>query len=169
MRTLVLNAEMVPTGEVHVTEAVVKVFLGKAYTVEAHPGVVFRSATLVMEAPLSIAMLRWAKLPASFHGRAPLSNAALFLRDGDRCGYCLRTRRELAALGLALTRDHVVPRSRGGADAWENVVAACQACNCRKGAFTPAEAGMTLHGRLWVPTVARLHRMRMEARFRTHG
>jgi 5-methylcytosine-specific restriction endonuclease McrA len=166
MRTLVLNAEMIPTGEVHVTEAVTKLVLGKAYTVEAHPEVVFRSRGLSVPAPLSIAMMRYVRLPASYYGRAPLSNASLFVRDGERCAYCRRSRRELASLGLVLTRDHVLPRSRGGADVWENVVAACQACNCRKGAHTPAEAGMPLHVTPWAPSLGRIHRLRMELRER---
>jgi hypothetical protein len=170
MRTLVLNAEMVPTGEVPVTEAVTKVVTGKAYTVEEHPRLVFRSPRLVVAAPLSIAMLRHARLPAAFYGRAPLTNENLFLRDGARCLYCLRTASELHALGLRLTREHVLPRARGGADHWENVVAACQACNCRKGCRTPQEAGMPLQGRIWVPTLGRLHRLRMERRVRgVHG
>jgi 5-methylcytosine-specific restriction endonuclease McrA len=170
MRTLVLNAEMIPTGEVPVTEAVTKVVLGKAYTVEEHPRLVFRSPRLTVAAPVSIAMFRHARLPASFYGRAPLTNENLFLRDGDRCLYCLRTRRELSALGLRLTREHVVPRARGGPDAWENVVAACQACNCRKGCLTPEEASMPVRGRIWVPTLGRLHRLRVEQRIRgTHG
>ncbi|HET6232729.1 MAG TPA: HNH endonuclease [Longimicrobiaceae bacterium] len=166
MRTLVMNAMLVPTGEIHVTEAVTKVWQGRAWTVEEHPEIVFRSPRITLAAPVSIAMLAYSRLPAAFNGRAPLSNANLFLRDGDRCAYCLRTRKVLADHGLRLTRDHVHPRSRGGPDAWENVVAACQACNCRKGSRTPGEAGMTLHGRLWVPTLARLHRMRMEQRRR---
>ena len=166
MRTLVLNAEMIPTGEVHVTEAVTKVVQGKAYTVEAHPDAVFRSRGLVVPAPISIAMIRYVRLPASYYGRAPLNNANLFVRDGERCQYCLRTRGELARLGLVLTREHVLPRSRGGADAWENVVAACQACNCRKGPYTPAEAGMPLHTTPWVPSLGKIHRLRMEMRRR---
>ena len=169
MRTLVFNAQMVPTGEVHVTEALTKVFLGKAFTVEEHPQVVFRSPGLTVPAPVSIAMYRHARLPASFYARAPLTNENLFLRDGDTCQYCLRTARELLALGLRLTREHVMPRSRGGRDEWENVVAACQACNCRKGSRTPAEAGMPLHGRAWVPTLGRLHRLRMDRRLRGLG
>ncbi|MDB4951067.1 MAG: endonuclease [Gemmatimonadetes bacterium] len=166
MRTLVLNAEMIPTAEVPVTEALTKVFLGKAYTVEEHPRIVFRSPGLTIAAPVSIAMFRYTRLPASFYGRAALTNENLFLRDGDRCLYCLRTRKELYEAGLRLTREHVLPRSRGGPDHWENVVAACQACNCRKGSHTPDEAGMPLQGRVWVPSVGRLHRLRMDRRIR---
>lgn len=58
----------------------------------------------------------------------PLSNPALFARDQYYCLYCAR---EFPA--NALTRDHVVPISRGGADCWENVVSACRRCNQHKG------------------------------------
>ena len=60
--------------------------------------------------------------------KAPaLTNARLFRRDANTCLYCGET----MARGL-LTRDHIVPVSRGGRDDWENVVTACRACNQRK-------------------------------------
>ena len=43
-----------------------------------------------------------------------------------------------------LTLDHVIPRSRAGESAWENLVACCHPCNNRKGSRTPEEAGMKL-------------------------
>ena len=55
----------------------------------------------------------------------------VFLRDRFSCQYC-GEREEL-------TFDHVVPRSKGGTTTWENVVAACSACNLRKGDRLPAE------------------------------
>ncbi|TGD73175.1 HNH endonuclease [Mangrovimicrobium sediminis] len=69
----------------------------------------------------------------------PLCNRTLFRRDDHRCLYCgdQYTRGEL-------TRDHVVPTSRGGADKWENVVAACRRCNWAKDNMTPEEAHMPL-------------------------
>ncbi len=68
-----------------------------------------------------------------------LCNRTLFKRDDYRCMYCANQ------LGRAnLTRDHVLPLSRGGTDRWENVVAACKRCNFRKDNRTPEEAGMPL-------------------------
>lgn len=58
----------------------------------------------------------------------PLTNPALFARDSMICMYCGREFN-----GSDLTRDHVVPVSRGGEDRWENVVAACRRCNQQKG------------------------------------
>lgn len=68
-----------------------------------------------------------------------LSNPALFARDRHLCLYCGEhfTRGEL-------TRDHVMPVSRGGRDEWENVVSACLACNLKKGNRTPQQANMPL-------------------------
>jgi 5-methylcytosine-specific restriction endonuclease McrA len=68
-----------------------------------------------------------------------LSNTALFARDANLCLYCGN---EFPR--HALTRDHVVPVSRGGRDVWENVVCACHVCNSRKGGRTPQQAGMPL-------------------------
>ena len=63
----------------------------------------------------------------------------VLLRDGYRCQYC-----GSEPAPRCLTLDHVVPRSRGGPMTWENVVAACQECNHRKGSRTPREARMPL-------------------------
>src|ERR1035438_6957524 len=53
--------------------------------------------------------------------------------------YCHRT-----LPSAELTLDHVIPRSRAGESAWENLVACCHSCNNRKGSRTPEEAGMKL-------------------------
>jgi 5-methylcytosine-specific restriction endonuclease McrA len=68
-----------------------------------------------------------------------LTNAALFARDRMLCLYC----GDHFSRG-ELTRDHVVPLSKGGLDVWENVVSACISCNVRKGCHTPQQAGMPL-------------------------
>ena len=38
--------------------------------------------------------------------------------------------------------DHVLPKSRGGLNTWENLVTACKKCNQKKGNKTPRESGM---------------------------
>ena len=68
-----------------------------------------------------------------------LTNPSLFARDAHLCLYCgTRPARQ------QLTRDHVMPVSKGGADVWENVVTACFHCNSRKSNRTPQQAGMPL-------------------------
>jgi len=75
----------------------------------------------------------------------PLNNRELFHRDRYLCAYCGHI-----LPGAKLTRDHVVPFSRGGRDAWMNVVAACRPCNERKSDRTPEKARMEL---LYLPYV----------------
>ena len=68
-----------------------------------------------------------------------LTNTALFARDAQLCLYCGR---EFSR--PSLTRDHVLPLSKGGRDTWENVVSACFTCNSRKSNRTPQQANMPL-------------------------
>jgi 5-methylcytosine-specific restriction endonuclease McrA len=68
-----------------------------------------------------------------------LTRKNLMLRDGHQCQYCAK-RPPVRDLNI----DHIVPRSRGGGDSWENLVTACRGCNLRKGWRTPEEAGMLL-------------------------
>jgi 5-methylcytosine-specific restriction endonuclease McrA len=71
--------------------------------------------------------------------RPPLTNRALFLRDNHQCLYCGQ---HFSA--KELSRDHVVPSSRGGLNRWENVVAACKRCNHYKGNRLLTEIGLEL-------------------------
>src|SRR5439155_3431598 len=59
--------------------------------------------------------------------------------DGNRCQY---TGKVLKTEEGSL--DHVVPRSRGGKDAWENLVWSSKHVNSRKGNRLPHEAGLKL-------------------------
>ena len=68
-----------------------------------------------------------------------LTRRNLMFRDAHQCQYCGK-RPTLRELNI----DHVVPRSRGGNDSWENLVTACRVCNLRKGWKTPEEANMHL-------------------------
>ena len=72
-------------------------------------------------------------------GKIALTNRYLFRRDNYLCLYC--GQRFSPSL---LTRDHIIPRSRGGKDSWTNVATSCQRCNHAKAAKTPEEAGMPL-------------------------
>ncbi|MBD3648458.1 MAG: HNH endonuclease [Pseudomonadales bacterium] len=69
----------------------------------------------------------------------PLTNRALFRRDQNICLYCGNRFQE-----FQLSRDHVIPLSRGGKDIWTNVVTACKRCNARKGNSRPDECGLEL-------------------------
>ena len=101
---------------------------GKAVILETVPGRVARSPRLVFPLPASVVLRKHRRVGS----RVPaLTNEHLFLRDGHRCAYCGRHRRELGQRER-LTRDHLVPRSKGGTDRWLNVVTACSSCNHQK-------------------------------------
>lgn len=78
-----------------------------------------------------------------------LTNRALFERDRHTCLYCGQNFKT-----TLLTRDHVMPRSQGGTDIWNNVVTACKACNTRKGGLTPHQARMPLLALPYAPNKA---------------
>ncbi len=83
----------------------------------------------------------------SRYGRVPLhvprlGFRGLWERDGGCCQY---SGRKLTPAEANI--DHILPRSRGGRDEWENCVLADRAINARKGARTPAEAGLSLLAR----------------------
>ena len=139
MRTLVLNAGYEPLAVVSFRRAIVLVLAGKATVVaDGENPVVGGSITLPR--PSVILLGRYVRAP---HGRGvPVSRRGVLRRDMHRCAYCG---------GHANTIDHVLPRSRGGADSWENLVACCVRCNNLKGDRTPEEKGWNLRVRPRAP------------------
>ncbi len=139
-----LNASYEPLGKVSFQHAVRMLFRKVAVVVDGddtrmigpHPWPrVLRLVRYVYQ--------RWLDQPASWH------RGGVFIRDGHKCAYCG---------AKATTLDHILPRSRGGAWSWLNVVAACEGCNHRKGNRTPEEAGMRLRVVPRVPTRRELAR-----------
>ncbi|MGK9146377.1 HNH endonuclease [Plantibacter flavus] len=146
MRTLVLNAGYEPLAIVSFKRALLLVMNQKATVVEidsSHP--VFATSGS-FDRPSVIILTRYVRIP---HGRrVPVTRRGVLRRDGHRCAYCNKA---------ATTIDHVLPRSRGGADSWENLVACCLRCNNVKGDRTPAEMNWDLgvlpgmpHGSHWM-------------------
>lgn len=131
--TLVLNATYQPLATVSFRRALVLVLQEKAVVEDADPGRVVRAAALELPVPRVIRLLRYVRVP--FRQRVAWSKRGVLQRDARKCAYCG---------GRATTVDHVLPKSRGGADSWLNTVAACAADNQRKADRTPDEAGMRL-------------------------
>ncbi|MFD2756995.1 HNH endonuclease [Gulosibacter faecalis] len=140
MRTLVLNAGFEPIAVVSDRRALVLVLGGKASMLEADEAVPLRSQTREYARPRVILLTRYVRIPMA--RRMPVSRKGVLRRDDNCCAYCGR---------FANTIDHVQPRSRGGRDTWENLVACCLRCNNVKGDRTPEEMGWQLRHRPSAP------------------
>jgi 5-methylcytosine-specific restriction endonuclease McrA len=117
----------------HVLRGGIQRATGRQSRIEVHPIIAVRGA---------IPTRAWRQAPA-------LSNPKLFARDRYLCAYCGHRH-----LFDDLTREHIVPTSRGGRDTWMNCITACRGCNGRKGNRLPEEAHMSL---LYLPYVPSLH------------
>lgn len=120
MRTLVLNAGYEPLSVVSDRRALLLVATGKASVLE-DAGDPMRSPTRAWGRPLVILLHQYIRVPHT--DAAPVSRKGVLRRDGHRCAYCG---------AHATTVDHVRPRSRGGENSWENLVACCLRCNALK-------------------------------------
>ena len=130
---LVLNQDYRAMAVCSVERALVMVLLHKAELVESQHDRMVRSAHAAFPWPSIVRLKAYVRVP---YRRIMLTRRNVLRRDGNRCQYCGSRDR--------LTLDHVLPKSRGGPDTWENLVAACVPCNNRKGNRTPDEAGMRL-------------------------
>jgi 5-methylcytosine-specific restriction endonuclease McrA len=139
MGCLALNASFEPLTMLPVKRALRLVLDRKAEVLEVDESRLFRSERRNMPCPIVIRLVRFVHVPRKF--RRQVTNTFLFARDSYRCLYCGRHRSDLKGREF-LTRDHVVPMSRGGPNTWRNVVTACSPCNNRKGSHLPAEVGM---------------------------
>lgn len=129
-RVLVLNELLEPLHICDWQRAATLVYKGKA-TIREHTG-----GQLSDGIPFPSVIVLSGQLRVPFMS-VSLSRSNVLHRDAYTCQYCGVRRNNL-------TLDHVLPRCRGGADSWENLVAACHACNERKGDRLPSEAGMPL-------------------------
>lgn len=129
-KVLVLNASYEPLNITSWRRAVVLLLKGKAEQVEHNGKCVYAGFPL----PTVIRLRYYVRIP---YKEIPLTRRNILERDRHTCQYCHYR-------GEQLTLDHVIPRSRGGGDTWENMVAACVRCNVKKGSRTPKEANMPL-------------------------
>ena len=83
-----------------------------------------------------IRLVNYIKLPYEKLAQNKPSRTMIYKRDGHKCQYCGSTKN--------LTIDHIIPRSRGGGDTWENLVVACMPCNTRKSDKLLEETNMNL-------------------------
>ncbi|ABX09579.1 HNH endonuclease [Prochlorococcus marinus] len=137
-QVLVLNASYEPLNITTWRRATVLMLKGKAESLEEDSSRLLRPDTKL---PTVIRLRYFIKVP---YKELALTRKTLLQRDNNCCQYC-------GYKGDKLSIDHVIPRSRGGADIWENVTTACLSCNVMKGNRTPQEANMPLKTKPYKP------------------
>ena len=130
---MVLNQNYEPLTICNVKRALILSFLGKAEVISKVNGKKVFSINRSFDCPSIVRLSVYIRVP---YKKIILSRKNILRRDEHKCQYCGSTQN--------LTIDHVIPKSKGGEDSWENLVTACIKCNNRKGNRTPEEAGMVL-------------------------
>ncbi|EKX51852.1 hypothetical protein GUITHDRAFT_134187 [Guillardia theta CCMP2712] len=139
-KVLVLNASFEPLSIVSATRALSLLWEGKASMV-VDKGKTWKSCGgQHVHIPSVVSLRRYVKVHPKM---PPLNRRTVLLRDEGKCQYCG---------DFAESIDHIIPRAKGGGTTWENVVAACKACNGRKAAFYLKDTNLKLKKQPGPPT-----------------
>ena len=137
-RVLLLNQTFEPLGTVSLARAII-MMLKETVTVEEWDGErVLHTTHDVYRVPSVVRRRTYINVRRR-RAASGMKRLRIYIRDKFRCQYCGDKKNP-----AELTLDHIFPRSRGGDNTPLNVVAACLACNNRKGSRTPEEARMPL-------------------------
>lgn len=134
---LILNADYRPLSYFPLSiwpwqEAVKAVFRDSVTVISEYDRII-RSPRFELKLPSVLALKEYVPMER----RPAFTRFNVFLRDQWECQYCAITFKT-----NELTFDHVVPKSRGGRTAWDNIVTACQVCNTTKGNHMCHEVNM---------------------------
>ena len=130
---LVLNANYEPIHICNTRRAIGLILTGKANLVANGRGII-KTVSRTFPRPSVIRLENMVHRPRV---RIKLTRKEVFRRDNYTCQYCGKQT-------PTLTIDHIIPRHLGGQHTWLNVVAACSACNHRKGGRRLEESHMRL-------------------------
>ena len=136
--TLKLDSSYKPLAIISWKDALWLILSGKAYAVEFYEKYV-KSVKEMFQLPSIIVLKRFIRY--EFVG-PPCTKKNIFIRDEFSCQYC-----SAECEKVHLTLDHIIPRSKGGANSWTNLVTACKKCNQRKSDRTISQAGLILQKR----------------------
>jgi 5-methylcytosine-specific restriction endonuclease McrA len=131
---LLLNQNYEPLTILRARRAVTLLLLGKVDLIENVNGQCLHSISITLPVPSIIRLKYFVRIRRK---EISLTKKNIIKRDNHQCQYCGRKS------GM-MTTDHIIPKSYGGDDSWENLVCACLECNNRKGNRSPSQAGMRL-------------------------
>ena len=136
-QVLVLNSTHMPINITSWQRAMTLLYKGKADAVKLNGYFINGKYHL----PEIIRLTGYVPLP---YIEVVLTRRNIYLRDNFTCQYSGKR-------GNNLTIDHIIPKSKGGEDSWENMVVCCSRCNNRKGSRNLEETGMKLIGTPYRP------------------
>jgi len=139
-QVLVLNSDFSPHNVTTLRRGFILVEKGKAEVLQKGEDIITSVGNFVR--PLVIRLLNYVRYRPKGIG---ITRKRIFKRDNYECCYCGSKRN--------LTIDHVVPKSRGGSNYWDNLVTSCGRCNSNKDNMTPEEANMKMRYRPTVPSL----------------
>jgi len=140
-KVLVLNSDYTPLNVTNMRRGFILVMKGKAEIVKED---VNKIVTTIGEfaKPIIIRLLNY----IGYRNKGiKVNRKRIMKRDGYACGYCKSKKN--------LTIDHIIPKSRGGKNTWDNLVTCCNRCNTIKDNKTPNEVGMTLKVKPYQPSI----------------
>ncbi len=153
INVLKVDSSFKPIEVVSWQEAFVLTYVGKAWAVEYTDKWV-NSATKRFQLPSVIALYQF--IDEKFF-RLPCTRKNIIIRDEYTCQYCGNRFRD-----EELTVDHIIPRSKGGEQEWDNVAAACIKCNQAKSDYYLKDAPVTLLRPPMKPTFRAMIRLRFK-------
>jgi len=138
---LVLNYDYTPLNVTSVHRGFVLVDKGKAEILKSHDNPIVAGYKTYVR-PVIIRLLRYIR---HFTRQLRANRNRIYKRDNHTCVYCGSTRQ--------LTLDHVIPKSKGGKNDWNNLVTSCQKCNLKKSNKTLDEAKMKMKHKPFAPNI----------------
>lgn len=138
---LVLNYDFTPLNVTSVKRGFVLVDKGKAEIVKSDNSPIVSGYKTYVR-PVIIRLLRYI---THYTRQLRANRNRIYKRDNYECVYCGSSRH--------LTLDHVIPKSRGGKNDWNNLVTSCQKCNLKKADKTPEEARMKMRHKPYAPSL----------------
>jgi hypothetical protein len=140
-KVLVLNADYTPLNVTTLIKGFNLVYRGKAEVLEKSENPIITGYNTFVR-PLIIRLLKY----VGYRNKGTkISRVRLYKRDNYECAYCGQRKN--------LTIDHIIPKSRGGLNTWDNLVTCCSSCNRAKSNRTPEEANMPLRVKPYEPNI----------------
>lgn len=134
-KCLVLDSGYMPRSIITTERAFVIVYKGNADVIENHEtyfGTVNKRVAYPKPSIIRVYVSLFSKLG---YDKVPLTRKNIYKRDQYTCVYCGDGDKG------NLTLDHVIPRAKGGTDAWDNLVTCCSKCNSEKADLSIEEWG----------------------------